>query len=143
MLSRELAREEMFAKLKNEIPQNLLIVIKNNNAIVWEEKNEFEYKGEMFDVVKISISKTGETLYHCVNDTKESEIINHLEKMTRKNSDEKKSIQKINIDYCFVSDPNKREVYLQTDKEKKNNFSYTHHYIFNLNIGISKPPQLV
>ena len=74
-------KKEMFQKISGDIPDNELTCIiiskKNISAAEFKEKDELEYKGSMYDVVK-----KGETdkYYHfyCVNDEKESLLITNF-----------------------------------------------------------------
>jgi hypothetical protein len=57
----------------------------------WEEENEeFQYKGSMYDVIHAEVS--GNILYvRCVDDEKETEILNQIEYLQQKEHSNKKS----------------------------------------------------
>lgn len=53
--------------------------------VVWEEADEFRYKGEMFDVIAKKIN--GDRLcIRCIKDEKETEILNELGKNNQRNA---------------------------------------------------------
>lgn len=143
MLGKELAKEEMFSKLKHEIPLHLLCKIKNSKTLIWENANEFEYNGEMYDVVKSSITSSGETVYYCVNDEKESDIVKHIENHRKKNEEEKKSMQKSNVIFSIDFNTVKTKCMLIIEEKLKQKFSYANYYKFDLYSFISQPPQQV
>jgi len=60
----------------NEKDLSLIIVtFKNEDKIIWTEKNkEFKYNGAMYDVVKSKI-KNGKKYYYCINDKKENRLV--------------------------------------------------------------------
>ena len=61
--------------LKSNIIDDLVEKIPNSNAIHWEEKNkEFELSGQMYDVVKTE-EVNNKTIYYCINDQKESGLL--------------------------------------------------------------------
>jgi hypothetical protein len=140
-VSREFAREEMMMKMKKEIPQKFLVSIKHNSSLIWEHSSEFEWNGVMYDVVKTITTKSGEVIYQCINDEKENDIIQHLEKTIKKNCDEKKSSQKSTTKYCCIDD-------LKAEKNKtlyfknKNIFIYNNTYQNTFSISINQPPKL-
>ena len=85
-------------EIKQEIRKGLkdedlsLIIVSNNDetGMCWTEPNkEFEYKGEMYDVVRIKINNQ-KRYYYCINDVKEKKLIvdfykNHSSKKEEKN----------------------------------------------------------
>ena len=51
----------------------------------WKEENEFEYKGEMYDVARID--RSGENVFiYCIRDEIEEQLIANFEKVTGTNS---------------------------------------------------------
>ena len=71
----------MIQKISIDIPDNELTCITFNkkeiSASEFKEKDEFEYKGTMYDVVKKSDTGKYYTFY-CVNDLKESQLIKNF-----------------------------------------------------------------
>lgn len=51
----------------------------------WKEENEFEYKGEMYDVARIDINGNSVFIY-CIRDEMEEQLIANFEKVTGTNS---------------------------------------------------------
>lgn len=76
------ARREMLQHIKAHIPDSELVHIEltfqNKNEFHWKEANEFNYKGVMYDIVKIEKSDVG-TIYHCIADHREMELLKQLE----------------------------------------------------------------
>lgn len=57
----------------------------------WHEKDEFEFDGKMYDVVKIEESNGGYKVY-CFNDEKEEILISNFKKLNDKIGDQKNCI---------------------------------------------------
>jgi len=81
-------------EIKHEIRKGLdkkdlsLIIIssKNKKYLTWiEENKEFNYKGAMYDVVKIE-TKNSKTYYYCINDIKENDLIVNYTRHNRRRS---------------------------------------------------------
>jgi hypothetical protein len=73
-------KREMIQKISGILPSEELTCIKflkkDISRTEWIEKNEFEYKGSMYDVVK----KEETSIYYffyCLNDNKEERLINN------------------------------------------------------------------
>ena len=60
---------------KNEFAQDLN----------WKEENEFEYKGEMYDVARIEFGDKNITIF-CIRDEMEEQLVANFEKVTGANS---------------------------------------------------------
>ena len=56
-----------------------------SNQLYWEDEDEFEYKGEMYDVID---RKLTEGVWHirCVADTKETDLLNEYQKNNKHSS---------------------------------------------------------
>jgi len=71
----------MIQKISGEIPDSeLTCIILNKNEISaseFKEKDELEYKGSMYDVVKKNETEHYYTFY-CVNDLKEAQLIKNF-----------------------------------------------------------------
>lgn len=142
LIKKEMAKEEMFEKIKHKVPEKLLVSIHDNNSILWENTDEFEYKGKMYDVVRISASKNGTKIYHCINDDKENAIIKELEKRTNKNSEERRSSNKINLDFCAMIDSKNTESFFALNFAKQSIFYFNNQYYFNPYLKIAQPPKI-
>ena len=81
-----------------------LVTIKKSSSIVWKENGkELEWKGKMYDVVKTEILPGGEVVFHCFDDSKESELIhifNFIEKQSSSKS--KNKIQFTFVFFCYT-----------------------------------------
>jgi hypothetical protein len=71
-------KKEMLYKISQVIPSDKLTCIKFLKKDVspsdWNEKNEFEFQGEMYDVVK-KIETSSYYMFYCLNDEKEEMLI--------------------------------------------------------------------
>ena len=71
-------KTEMRLNLKNGLHrENLLSFTFTNtelNSLEWEEESEFRYKGEMFDVVRMT-ARDGQTQILCIPDFKEEKLL--------------------------------------------------------------------
>lgn len=92
------AKEIIKQNLKLNVVDNLIEKIEDNKNIHWEEKNEeFELNGQMYDVVKNELINQ-QTVYYCINDQKESGLIqvyNHWMQNEHSNSQGKQSSKSI------------------------------------------------
>lgn len=88
------AKEIINQQLKLNIVDNLVEKITDNTNIHWEEKDEeFELSGGMYDVVKKEVINN-QTVYYCINDQKESGLIqvyNHWMQNQHSNNQSKQS----------------------------------------------------
>lgn len=78
-------------------PENLTLVIvpvHDESGIEWVKSNkEFRYKGEMFDVVRVTVQNQ-QKHYYCLKDQKEKQLITNFNK---NNSSRKESGKKIKV----------------------------------------------
>jgi hypothetical protein len=99
------AKREMIQKIAGIIPANELTCIKipkeNITREEFRNKDEFEYKGSMYDVVKKEETKEFYLLY-CLNDLKEDQLIknfkNHFD-----NNREKSSHNNLRVNISFIA----------------------------------------
>jgi hypothetical protein len=81
LYARSEARREMKEQFIHSLPDSELEIISltdNIHDIKWEEEGrEFLYKGEMYDVARIK-TVDGKTLLYCVNDEKETALMDQL-----------------------------------------------------------------
>jgi hypothetical protein len=93
---KEAVKEKIISQLKEEELESISLT-DNQQNIHWEDGGkEFELKGEMYDVVK---SKTvdGKITLLCINDKKETALIDHYNSITKHNSSSDKK-EKSNTD---------------------------------------------
>lgn len=81
-------RSEMKSRIKRNVPEQELTAIRieagNESALDWEkEDKEFEYKGNLFDVVRKESVK-GATIYYCINDAQEEKLFDDLDEHVRR-----------------------------------------------------------
>ena len=71
-------KREMFEMTKQTVPNSELIALAipaaEINDLLWQDENEFSYKGKMYDVVRSERSADKSTVYYCLNDTKEEAL---------------------------------------------------------------------
>ncbi|PKL90130.1 MAG: hypothetical protein CVV23_01950 [Ignavibacteriae bacterium HGW-Ignavibacteriae-2] len=97
-------KKEVKQLIKNGIPENELVKfvfyyktkMQNTKDIQWTKKNEFRFKGEMYDIVKEETC--GDSVYtYCIHDFKESKLVKNYEKYFARfindNPDKKKDLQ--------------------------------------------------
>ncbi len=94
-------------KIKYEIKTNLskndlsLIIVtpENEDDILWiKAGKEFNYSGEMYDVVRTENKSQGK-YYYCIKDTKEKQLIGNYIKMHRSGKNGKRLSKILNISY--------------------------------------------
>lgn len=49
-------------------------IYRNINGFIWNDKNEFEYKGELYDIINLSAENNSLILF-CINDITEEQIV--------------------------------------------------------------------
>lgn len=54
-----------------------------NEKLLWEDDHEFEYQGQMYDVVEVEM-EDGDYIYWCWHDTEEADISQQLTLLTEK-----------------------------------------------------------
>jgi len=99
-------RSEIKTQIKNNVPQNQLIVLKftkeQTTKLSFIKKNEFRLNGKMYDIVKTTI-KNNIITYYCINDTQEEKLFenlneqvsNNLNNILHKNTSKKNHIKSI------------------------------------------------
>jgi hypothetical protein len=80
---RSLIRYSVKEQIKRDLPSNELtcIIVNCGNEIEWKEKNEFRYRGELFDVVKSVKNADGTTGYYCLADKEETQLFRKNEEL--------------------------------------------------------------
>lgn len=83
-------RREIKRQIKRGLREDELHVItvtaENKHELTWEEENEFEYRGNMYDVVRQE-TLNGSTKYFCINDRQEETLFANLEDLSRRKAD--------------------------------------------------------
>jgi hypothetical protein len=78
-LNQDVMHEEMRAVIrsgyfKDHYETLELEKLSANPDFRWMDKDEFMYKGKLYDLISIERTKTG-VVFHCINDTKEEQLI--------------------------------------------------------------------
>ncbi len=90
MLERSAIRARMNEKVKEVIPESLLVQFTftseyENKYVQWEkEGKEFKYKGDMYDIVRMSGHRNSVT-YTCLRDKDEKKLIADFQNLLKKN----------------------------------------------------------
>lgn len=115
-------------QLKNGVPKGDLvrIVITDNNKslLKWEEKNEFWYKGDIYDIVNTHKRQKDTVVYYCINDKDEKILFVNLFHLTRKTEKNKQILNDLNSFFKLKYLCDKSEsVFLFNFKSKYNCFA--------------------
>ncbi|HCR49403.1 MAG TPA: hypothetical protein DIW24_07235 [Bacteroidetes bacterium] len=90
-------RQEVQTLRTHGIEEKKLVLLKftlleQKTILRWEHEREFEYRGNMYDIIKINV--TGDTTYYwCWWDKKETEVNKKLTSLTRHISNKKQTDQ--------------------------------------------------
>ena len=139
-------RREIVHQIKQGISEKELIHItvssENENQLIWKDKEEFSYKGTMYDIVHVEILNENTKVYHCISDSQETNLIAKYNKELQKTQKDKnrrtntvktvKFIEKIN------PLPQKEELAF-LNKKIRPNFVYHENYA-SLSLEILSPP---
>tara|TARA_R110000823_G_scaffold266883_1_gene386800 strand:- start:236450 stop:237004 length:555 start_codon:yes stop_codon:yes gene_type:complete len=86
-------KKEMIQQIKAGVSDadltQIRITSKNENELLWEDGEEFRYKGIMYDVVKTETLDKETTIYHCLTDTQETNLLAELQDILKKNKKSK------------------------------------------------------
>lgn len=84
LLRQQNIRNELTDIINQNIASGILTVLSFEksqiNSIQWLKKNEFNYQGDLFDIVMTEISENGKIYYYCFLDKKEKHLLVQLEK---------------------------------------------------------------
>jgi hypothetical protein len=64
-----------------------------SKSLRWFKEDEFLYKGEFYDVVRVENDRKGEIRYWCIHDSKEKSLLSHFEKEVNKNTEQNNTDQ--------------------------------------------------
>lgn len=75
-------KKEIKLVLKQGVPKNRLVIFefdKNQlEELIWLKKNEFDYRGNLFDIVRSHETAEGKTYMECISDTQETILFKNL-----------------------------------------------------------------
>lgn len=140
-------RREIIHNIKNGIPEEALHCIlvnqENIKAILWKDKKEFRYKGQMYDVVKQEQIDANTTRYYCIIDSKETLLFHKLQEHLNRNGKSKNhNIFPVKIVFHFLPKSQYNSVYNTREfllQQQKTNFKYLDCYT-SPEIEIASPP---
>lgn len=138
-------KRELISLLKTGVADAQLTTIKitskNKKDIHWKEAHEFKYKGEMYDVVKTEKKDANTTIYYCITDSVERQLLTDLENQTDQNKTTKSS--KINTTKGIVKIIPKEEFDLNLPILPLKNKTIASQYLsfyHSVKIDIESPP---
>jgi hypothetical protein len=89
LLRQQNIRNELTHIINQNIASGILTVLSFEksqiNSLQWLKKNEFSYKGDLFDVIMTESRENGKIYYYCFVDKKEKHLIVQLEKHVSRN----------------------------------------------------------
>lgn len=139
-------RSEIVHQIKQGISDKdltrITVTAENENQLIWKDREEFSYKGTMYDIVRIEILDSNTKVYHCISDSQETKLIAKYNKDFKKKRKDRnhrtnpaktiKYVQKIN------PLPQKEELAFSNIAIRPN-FVYHNNYA-SLSLEISSPP---
>lgn len=79
-LLHEFMEKKIEAGLEETDIEKLIISPEEAEKIEWFEKDEFRFKGQVYDVVKYTVADDGTLFIECINDSEEQELYEELDK---------------------------------------------------------------
>lgn len=139
-------RREIVHQIKKGISQKDLTSItvssENENQLIWKDRQEFRYKGTMYDIVRIEVLDESTKVYHCISDGQETNLIakynKELQKKRKDKNNRTNSIKTIKYIQKINPIPQKEELAF-SHKVIRPNFMYHDNYA-SLSQEISSPP---
>ncbi len=139
-------RREIIHQIKEGISEKDLTSItvssENENELLWKDREEFSYKGTMYDIVRVEILNENTTVYHCISDSQETNLIANYNKELQKKRKDKNSRTNTVKTVKFIEKinplPQKEEVAF-SNKVIRPNYVYHENYA-SLSLEISSPP---
>jgi hypothetical protein len=114
-----------------------------SRSLIWTDKNEFRYKGEMFDVMMKKTDSDGRLYFYCYSDQKEKKLEagldRHVNSQTERNTgnkQDKNDMTKNFLKEYFGTENNVRFAALVTDVE----YLFTASYYTPVNPEKQSPP---
>ena len=139
-------RREIVRQIKKGVSEEDLISItvssENENELLWKDREEFSYKGTMYDIVHVEILNGGTKVYHCISDSQETNLIakynKELNKKQKNKNNRTNSVKTVKFIEKINTLPQKNELVI-SEVSKRPNFLYQNSYI-PLSLEISSPP---
>lgn len=74
-------KKQVWKLQKTSVPDSELISfsasVSNSAEFEWVKEHEFRYNGSLYDIIRTSSGTEGD-IWHCINDTQEERILQHL-----------------------------------------------------------------
>lgn len=142
-VKKEVKREILAGMDKNELVLLKFTKDEIKNQLNWKHSKEFEYKGEMYDVIKTET--LGDTTYYWLwCDNKETFLNKQLDQLVAialgnnpKNQENQKRLHKFLKSLFFSDDKNNITTYFN---ERKNNFRFISEFYPSFSISPPFPP---
>lgn len=87
-------RREIVHSIKKGVPDSELttitVSVKNQHELEWKNDEEFRYNQMMYDVVHAEKTSENTTVYYCLSDAQEQQLIAEYTKDQQKNNQQKK-----------------------------------------------------
>lgn len=140
---RSIIRAEQYSGILTQ----LIISPLEADQLNWFEKGrEFNYKGDMYDIVRTEASEDGVVIYHCIKDEKEKEIYRDLVSDFEQSSPAQKNARMLALElFKFLSNlliESVQDHITHSSESHRSVFSYTE-YLFPVYLSISvEPPDI-
>jgi len=139
-------RREIIHQIKKGISEkdltSLTVSSENENQLIWKDREEFSYKGTMYDIVRVEILNENTKVYHCISDSQETNLIakynKELQKKRKDKNNRNNSVKTVKFLQKINPLPQKDDVAL-SKKSTHTNFVYQDNYS-PLSLEISSPP---
>jgi hypothetical protein len=128
--------EEIEEGLKSEDLTLIIVLAEKVQEISWIKPNrEFQYNGDMYDVVKIK-NIPGKKYYYCLNDKKEKQLIAGFNKTNNTKKESEKRLKR-NFSYSFYLHPT---IETKSEYPIELTFSTIFNFYASNTIDIHSPP---
>ncbi|MDC8001151.1 hypothetical protein POV26_08885 [Aequorivita todarodis] len=139
-------RREIIHQIKQGISEKELTSItvssENENELLWKDREEFSYRGTMYDVVRMEILNENTKVYHCISDDQETNLIAKYNKELQKKQKNKNNRTNATKTVKFLQKispfPQKEDLAF-SNKVIRPNYVYHENYA-SLSLEISSPP---
>ncbi len=139
-------RREIVHQIKQGLSEKdltrITVSLENENQLIWKDREEFRYKGTMYDIVHTEIINENTKVYHCISDSQETNLIAKYNKeLQKKRKDKNNRTNSVKtIKYIQKINPIPQKVNLAfSNKLNRPNFVYHNNYT-SLSLEILSPP---
>jgi len=113
----------------------ILLTNEQSKQVDWEDENEFRFNGEMYDVIEKKIVKK-QLFIRCVEDRKETALLNEYQKDNKRNSSNSITVQLITAQFILPNDCSLK----QPEKIISQNFIHRSSSLQNIASTVLLPP---